>query len=164
MLKSSIVKSMIAGIAALSLTFATVAPVQAEPFTGEDVGKLLIGFAAIAALNAALENNKRDSAPATQTRDQSHRAPQAHGRHDNRWSNLNRGNGRWVLPSTCMRDVQTRFGTVRMFGQRCLEQNYRQVNSLPDRCAVRVYTGNGPRRGFDPLCLRDAGYTSDRRR
>lgn len=157
------IKPLIASITALALTFATVAPAHAQSFSREEVGKLVIGLAAIAALNAALENRKSNE-PSTRAHDRNNRAPQAQGNRGHGWGQLNRHNDRRALPRECLRGVETRFGTQRMFLQRCLEQNYRHVNSLPGRCAVRVYTNNGPRQGYDPLCLREAGYTSDRRR
>ncbi len=156
-------KHMIAGITALSLTFATAAPVQANGFDREDVGKLLIGLAAIAALNVAIQNNNRDDRADEPTQTVNHRSNR-----NNSWADLNRPRQRdnarnRDLPRECLRNVETRFGTQRMFGKRCLERNYARVNRLPDRCAVRVYTSNGPRRGFDPLCLREQGFRSTRR-
>ena len=156
-------KHMIAGITALSLTFATAAPVQANGFDREDVGKLLIGLAAIAALNVAIQKSNRDDRADEPTQTVNHRSSR-----NNSWADLNRSRQRdnarnWDLPRECLRNVETRFGTQRMFGKRCLERNYARVNRLPDRCAVRVYTSNGPRRGFDPLCLREQGFRSTRR-
>lgn len=146
-------KHLIAGIAAASMTFAT--PTYAGGLDRDDVGKLVIGLAAIAALSAATnnrsDNNDRRSAPAVTARN------------SNNWSNLNRQATRRAIPSACLHRVQTRLGTQRLFGQRCLERNYNFVNSLPNRCAVRVFTSNGPRRGFDPVCLREQGFRSDRR-
>ncbi len=153
-------KPLIAGIIALSLTLAT--PLQAGGLDRDDVGKLILGIAAIAALNAALENRREDRST-TQVRDRDMRAPRVSPNNANRWSDLNRQTNRRVIPHACLRNIETRFGTQRMFGLRCLERNYNHVNSLPDRCAVRVYTNNGPRRGYDPLCLREQGYRSDRR-
>ncbi len=158
--ENAMFKPLIAGLTALSLTFATVAPVQAEGFSREDAGKLLFGLVAIAALNAAIENNTRNDPPATQVHD---RAPQANRNRGHDWGRLNRHDRR-DLPRECLRGIETRFGTQHMFEQSCLDRNYRQVDSLPARCAVRVYSSNGPRRGYDPLCLREQGYRSDRRR
>ena len=161
-------KHMIAGITALSLTFASAAPVQANGFDREDVGKLLIGIAAIAALNAAMENNKRSERADARADDRAQTADHRSNRRANSWADLNRPRQRdharnRDLPRECLRSVETRFGTQRMFGQRCLERNYPRVDRLPDRCAVRVYSSNGPRRGFDPLCLREQGFQSTRR-
>lgn len=157
-------KSLIAGVTALSLTLATAVPAQANGVDREDVGKLLLGLAAVAVIGAAIENNNRDNDRTTRVHDRPHRAPHVNPPRSNHWSDLShRNNGRWVLPRDCLRRVETRFGDIRLFGQRCLERNYRHVDSLPRRCAVRVYSNNGPRRGFDPLCLREQGYRSDRR-
>ena len=156
-------KSLIAGATALSLTFATVTPAQANSVDREDVGKLLIGLAAVAVIGAAIENNNRSDNRITPVHDWPHRAPHVNPHRPHDWSGIGNRNNRRVLPRDCMRRVETRFGDIRMFGHRCLERNYRHIDSLPRRCAVRVYSNNGPRRGFDPLCLREQGYRSDRR-
>ncbi len=156
-------KSLTAGITALSLTLATAMPAQANGVDREDVGKLLIGLAAVAVIGAAIENNNRSNRRVTRVHDRTNHAPHVTPPRANDWAGLNRSNRRNILPHDCVRRVETRFGNYRMFGHRCLERNYRHVNSLPARCAVRVYSNNGPRRGFDPLCLREQGYRSDRR-
>ena len=159
-------KPLIAGITALSLTLATTTPLHAQGMNREDVGKLLIGLAAVAVIGAAIEENR------DRGRDQSttvHDRPQWNGiNRNNNWSDLNHNHrtsrdARRVLPSACLRNVETRFGTQRMFGKRCLERNYRHASRLPERCAVRLYSSNGPRQGFDPHCLREQGFRSDRR-
>ncbi|WP_342077442.1 hypothetical protein [Yoonia sp. SS1-5] len=155
-------KHLAAAIAAASLAFSS--PAQAAGLDRDDVGKLIIGLAAIAALNAAIEgNNDRSRPQAAPVHDQPHHRQWGDQNRGNRWSELNRQTNRRVLPASCLRRIETRFGTQRMFGQRCLERNYRHAASLPDRCAVRVYSNEGPRRGYDPLCLREQGYVSDRR-
>ena len=159
-------KPLIAGITALSLTIASTTPLQAQGLDREDVGKLLIGLAAVAVIGAAIEESRdNDRDRSTQAND----TRQWSGiNRNNDWSGLNRQhqsntNSRRVLPHACLQTVETRFGNQRLFGQRCLERNYRHVSRLPDRCAVQLYTSNGPRRGYDPLCLREQGYRSDRR-
>lgn len=158
-------KPLIAGITALSLTFATAAPVNANGLDRDDVGKIVFGLAALAVLNAAIQNNRADDINSTAV----HQPAQRGVDRNQSWSNLNRPRQRGhphnaVLPQECLRDVETRYGTQRLFVQRCLERNHIQVNRLPDRCAVRLFTTNGPRNGFDPLCLREQGYTTSRRR
>ncbi len=153
-------KPLIAGITALSLNLAIAVPAQANGFDREDAGRLLIGLAAIAALSAAIDNNNRNERREERSTQTQHR--------NNSWADLNRPRereraGNRDLPRQCLRNIETRFGTHRMFTQRCLERNYAHVNRLPKRCAVRVYSDNGPRRGFDPLCLREAGYRATRR-
>lgn len=153
-------KSLIAGITALSL--ATATPATAQGLDREDVGKLLIGLAAVAVIGAAIEENRSN----TQTSPAHHSNNWNGINRNNNWSGINPNGGnhvrRSVLPHDCLRRVETRFGTQRMFGKRCLERNYRHVSNLPRRCEVRVFTSNGPRDGFDPQCLRQQGYRSDR--
>lgn len=159
-------KPIIAGITAVSLMLASAAPLQAQGLDRDDVGKLLLGLAAVAVIGTAIDQNRnREQERSAQV----HETPQWGGiNRNNGWSDLNRQhrntqNNRNVLPHACLRTVETRFGNQRMFGRRCLERNYRHVNRLPERCAVQIYTSNGPRRGFDPLCLREQGFRSDRR-
>ncbi|MEO1641093.1 MAG: hypothetical protein AAFU41_17790 [Pseudomonadota bacterium] len=156
-------RPLIAGLIALSLTLTTAAPAQAE-MDREEVGKLLFGLAAIAVIGAALD--RRDQEEDRQT--EVHETPSWSGINSGSWSDLNRQHQqatdqRRLLPHRCLTGVETRFGTQRMFGRRCLERHYAFASRLPERCAVQVYTGNGPRRGYDPLCLREQGYRSDRR-
>ena len=157
-------KSLIAGATALSLTFASVSPAQADGLDREDVGKLLFGLVAIAAVSAAIENNRQD--------DDRPAATQAHTPRNGSWADLNRPQHRpdnrlserhLTLPAQCVQTVDTRFGPLRMVGERCLERNYRFAADLPARCEVRVYSDRGPRSGYDPLCLREQGYRINRR-
>ena len=157
------IKSLIAGIAAFSL--ATATPVAAQDLDRENLGKLLLGEAAVAVIGAAIQENA-DRNDSVEVHDENswsginRNNSWSDLRQDDDWSSIRRHDRR-VLPRECFRRVETRFGTQRMFGRRCLENNYRHVNRLPGRCAVRVYTDNGPRRGFDPLCLRQQGYRAD---
>jgi len=154
-------KILITAMTALSLTIASVAPVQANGIDREDVGKIIIGIAAIAALNAYLENQRRDD-------DDDRDRDRASSRNNNSWADLNRPRPREQvrrrnLPSDCLRRVNARGGVQHIYTQSCLDRNYAQVDSLPNRCRVRLQTQNGPRRGYDPLCLHEAGYRATRR-
>lgn len=70
---------------------------------------------------------------------------------------------RAALPARCLRSFQTRGGEVRMFGRRCLEQNYRAVNRLPQSCAQHIRTDRGTRSGFGARCLRRNGFRISQR-
>ena len=162
-------KPWIAGITALSLTLAMTSPVQANGLDREDMGKLLFGLAAVAVVGAAINNNNRDNnRDNDRDNDRATQRTQTvqHGRDRNRsWAELHRPQQRRFaeLPRECLRSVETRFGTQRLFTERCLQRSHVQVNRLPNRCAVRLFTTQGPRNGFDPLCLREQGYRIDRR-
>ena len=157
-------RHLIAATTALTLTIASISPAHADGWSNEDTGKLIFGLAAIAVIGAALDARDRRE-------DREERAtPARQGINTNRsWSDLNdreeaAQDARRALPASCLRWVETRYGHQRLLGQRCLERNYDRVAHLPARCAVRLYSDNGPRNGFDPHCLRDAGFTLDRRR
>lgn len=155
-------KPLITGITALSLMFATVAPATAEGIDRDDVGTWLIGLAAVAALNAVVENSDRDKGAVTDVHDRQRSRERDRHNHGHAWGLLNRHQNRF-LPWQCLRRVETRFGVQRMFDPRCLARHHIQANRLPDRCRVRIYTHNGPSRGYDPMCLRSHGYRLDRR-
>ena len=87
-------KSLIAALAALSLIMAT--PASAQNLSRDDLGKLLIGLAAVAVIGAAIEENR--------DRDDEKRVHDRHNNHNwsginrnNDWSSINPGNRR-VLP------------------------------------------------------------------
>ncbi len=150
--------TLTAAVTALSLILTSASQAQADGLDREDIGKLLFGLVAIAAVGAAIENNREDSNEATQ----------AHASRTGSWADLHRprpreDTRRRILPAECLSTVETRFGNLRLFGQRCLERNYRFVSDLPDRCQVRIYADRGPRTGYDPLCLREQGYRTNRR-
>ncbi|QFT58478.1 hypothetical protein FIU94_06520 [Sulfitobacter sp. THAF37] len=65
---------------------------------------------------------------------------------------------RKLLPKQCFQSFDTRRGKVRMFGEHCLQRNFRHVNSLPRNCQYKFGTPNGLRTGYEARCLRDAGY------
>ena len=68
-----------------------------------------------------------------------------------------------LLPGQCLRSYQTRRGTYRGFGQRCLRNNYRYAHQLPNRCLLSLRTRNGDRNTYEARCLRNAGYRLARR-
>ena len=70
---------------------------------------------------------------------------------------------RKLLPGDCLRSFETRQGTMRLFAEQCLLQNYRYVDQLPSHCAVKVRTRGGHRWGYDARCLRNQGYQLARR-
>ncbi|WP_421702170.1 hypothetical protein [Aliiroseovarius sp.] len=79
---------------------------------------------------------------------------------------------RWdrkALPGRCLKRFETRDGTKRFWGARCLERHYARAHRLPARCEVTIKTrnrhGDRVRRDvFKPRCLRREGYTVAGRR
>lgn len=68
-----------------------------------------------------------------------------------------------LLPGQCLRSYETTRGAMRIFGQRCLEQNYKFTHSLPQHCERRVRTDRGMRFGYAARCLNRQGYELARR-
>lgn len=152
-------KPLIAGITALSLSL-SAAPVQAGGLTQDEIGKLIFGLAAIAAIGTLVENRQdRDQAKSTRA-PTAWQTPQVQRPHHPQRDQRTRD--RRVLPRECLTRIETRFGPQRLYGARCLRNTYAQADRLPRRCAVRMYTNNGPRRGFDPACLRREGFRTRR--
>ena len=76
---------------------------------------------------------------------------------------------RKALPGRCLKRFETRDGTKRFWGARCLERHYDRAHRLPARCEVTIKTrnrhGDRVRRDvFKPRCLRREGYTVAGRR
>lgn len=65
---------------------------------------------------------------------------------------------RKLLPGQCFRTFDTWDGRVRMFGRKCLQNNYRFADRLPRHCLTAVRTDRGKRRGYEARCLRREGY------
>ena len=144
-----IMKTLTAGVLAISLTVTSLAPTSAAADISKDGA--IAGILTLLFLGAAIHNSRdNDVSPAP--------APERRPR-----PTLTRD---WrVLPADCLRNVTRRNGnTIRMFGQRCLTNNYAHVNRLPQACHVRVRTENGQNRpGFRARCLRNQGFRTNQR-
>lgn len=141
-------KSLTAGVLAVSLSVTSLAPTPATAdISTEDA---FAGILTLLFLGAAIHNSRdNDTVTAPQPTRPSRPAVARDWR---------------VLPVNCLRDVTRRNGnTVRIFGQRCLNNNYAHVNRLPEACHVRIRTDNGQRRqGFRSRCLRNQGFRTTR--
>jgi hypothetical protein len=66
---------------------------------------------------------------------------------------------RKLLPGQCLRSFDTRGGKVRMFGRKCLNNNYQYTRRLPQQCLQVFRTNRGDRQGYEARCLRQNGYS-----
>lgn len=167
-------KTFTAGLMALTLTFTSATPTQANGLSEDDVGKLLFGLVATAVIANAIKNNRDNDRGRATVQQKPRHEPRADTRrhepradtrrHQPRGHGLRRNTHRSSvpapLPRSCMRIIENRHGTQRIFGKRCLERNYAQADYLPRNCAVRFNTHRGQRRGFDARCLRNNGYSA----
>ena len=145
------IRQTIAAMISAALITTQTAPAFAGEAEREQLGRLLFGLAAVAAIGHIVKT-ERARAPQQETATrQSPRADEAVR------------NQRHVVPRSCLRDVETRYGHYRMFGENCMQRRFDAVDRLPDHCVVRVYTTEGPRSGYDPDCLHANGYRASRR-
>ncbi len=141
MLVPSFTKTLTAGILSLTLGLTSLAPAPAHAGLSDDEK---LGLITLLLFGAAIHNNRNRDEQPQETRP----------RRD--WR---------VLPSDCLRQAHNRRGErVRFFAQRCLNNSYAHVNRLPQACHIRFRTDVGQRRqGYNPRCLRNAGFRTDRR-
>ncbi len=140
--------------AAIALTALGSAPAYADD---RDTARALAAILGLAVVGAIIHDKNKDK------KRKAHRpAPvykeHAYKPHRIKPRPLPQRVNRKLLPQRCFRSVDTRQGTYRMFGQRCLNKHYRHVNSLPQRCHYTFRTYDGKRRGYEARCLRNAGY------
>lgn len=145
MFARSLKTTITAGLLATTLALTAVAPNSAEARMSDDE---IVGLLGLLAFGAIIHNRRNNDVAPTP-------APQPQPTATRGWR---------VLPANCISNVTRRNGnTIRMFGQRCLNNNYAHVNRLPEACHVRVRTENGQRRqGYRARCLRDAGFRTNR--
>ncbi len=155
-------KTFIAGITALSLTFAPV-QVSAEGMTDRQIGQLILGLVAAGIIGKAISDNNRDddAAPTPIPLPPRNLAPLRQQQPTGRQNEAHSRNG---LPSNCLNSYETQRGEQSIFGARCLDRNYAQARSLPDQCFIRLRTYDGPVQGYTPSCLREYGFRTDRHR
>ena len=148
--------------AAIAITGLSATPARAAD--GSDVARFLAGLAALAIVGAAIRESRDRDKQVVSRRDVPF-APPPRQYHQGKLKPRPLPPGlarRAVLPGQCLRSFDARHGQARLFGQRCLEKNYRHAGSLPQICAQRIRTKRGPRYGYDPRCLRQHGYRTAR--
>jgi hypothetical protein len=149
-------------VASILITGFSAAPARANQ---DDVGRALAALLGIAIVGAVIHENKKNKKqrahvkPAPRhkvhkpVQKQRHVKPRPLPRHVSQH----------LLPGRCLRSFETRRGTARIFGQRCLERHYGFTHRLPQHCERRVRTDRGSRSGFGANCLRKQGYKLARR-
>jgi len=143
--------------ASIAITAIGATPARADD---RDVARALAAILGIAVVGKIIHDKKKDKQRAV-TRHQPapvYQAPR-HRTHKVQPRPLPRHvRNNKLLPKQCFRSFDTRRGTVQMFGNRCLQNNFRHANRLPQHCKVQARTHQGRRIGYDARCLRDAGY------
>lgn len=140
-----------------------------------DVANALAGLAAIAIIGAAIHKNRDHDRRRDPVVSRNNNRPAYNGGNTHRQKKHRRQGHvqprplphhvkRTILPRSCIRAVNTRFGEeTRLFGRHCLNNKYNYVSSLPQACAQRGWTSRGERRGYNVHCLKQKGYRISRR-
>ena len=63
-----------------------------------------------------------------------------------------------ILPERCFRSFETRRGTVRGYGARCMQNAVARPGLLPPQCIEQIRTVRGPRNLYRARCLRRDGW------
>ncbi|MEP1522374.1 hypothetical protein [Ascidiaceihabitans sp.] len=146
-------KKFISTVAAVSiaLTAFSAAPARAGD---DDVAKVLGALVGLAVLGAIINDKRHDAEAQHQPRPRVHNPRRPYTNPAPR--PLPR---RFVLPNRCLRTVPLRNGKrINAFGQGCLNNHYRHVNSLPRHCARADRSKNRVIHSYGARCLQKAGY------
>lgn len=127
----------------IAITGFSAAPARADG----DTARIFAGLALLAIIGAAIQdNNKRRH---NVTRQYTTQPPRP----------LPQGVKRFNLPGHCLGAYNVNGGIRRLFGAKCLRNNYRHYGSLPYACQLGYTDGrNRNRTGYEPTCLRERGY------
>jgi hypothetical protein len=136
---------------ALSIAIGTVgASATPARANNEDAVAIIGGLIALYAIGQALQNDNRN---VTVTRNYGHRPPpQAHVPQRPR---------QLVAPARCFIEGSDRNGYFRGYVRRCMENNVRRVDLLPQQCLRRVETQRGPRMIYGGRCLAQNGWVRE---
>ncbi|MEO0402761.1 MAG: hypothetical protein AAF214_10335 [Pseudomonadota bacterium] len=144
--------------ASIAITGFSAAPARAGD---QDVGAALAAILGLAIVGAVIKDKHDNRKARQQVHTPQHVAPVT--RHKPQVKPLPNRVNRKLLPQNCLYTLSTHRGPARVFGQRCLNQNYRHVNSLPRACHRQLNTQRGLRQGYSAHCLNQHGYQLARR-
>jgi hypothetical protein len=157
-------RRFIATIAAASLAITAMGAIPA--YAGDrDTARALAAILGVAIVGKVIHDNNKKKRAYQQPAPVRHPPRATAPRHNPPRYNhpqprpLPRHVNRKLLPQECFRSFETRQGKIRMFGERCLQQNFRHANQLPQHCHYKFGTPDGLRSGYEARCLRDAGYS-----
>ena len=141
------IKTLTAGVLAATLSFTSLTPTTAV--ADDTRGNAVVGIAALLLLGAAIHNRNDDD------NHRSARTPSRTAPRNDAWR---------VLPANCLTHATRRNGDhVRVFGQRCLNNNYHAVGRLPQGCHIGFRSRSGHNRaGYSANCLRNQGFRTSR--
>ena len=147
-------KRIIATALAASLALTSLSTTPARADAGE-IARFAVGAGVLLLLGNAIAQNNRNSNRAPVTRRYEDPAPHVVHRDADRPRYEKR---RKFVPSSCLRENRWDNGPRRFFGQRCLSNNMRNFDRLPNQCRTVIWTDRGRRSVFAARCLRKNGW------
>lgn len=149
-------KRLIATALAASLALTSLPATPARADAGE-IARFIVGAGALLLLGNAISQNNRnknnDNPPVTRRYDDSDR--NVTHRHVERPRQVTR---RKLVPSSCLRENRWDNGPRRFFARRCLSNNMRNFDRLPNQCRTTIWTDRGRRSVYAARCLRKKGW------
>lgn len=133
---------------AVAVTTLSAAPARADE---REIAKILAGLAALAFIGVAIEHNRDRDQPITSHIGRTPPRPVKPRPVPPQVS-------KFQLPNHCLHKYSVNNGQRRLFGKRCLSNNYRHTASLPYACQFQFRDGRETRTGYEPRCLRERGY------
>lgn len=155
-MSKTFIATVLAG--ALAITSFTAAPARAEL---DNFEKFILGAGTLLIIGAAIENgnqqkSKKKKEPKVTYSTRSYSKPKVtHHKPHKPKAKVHR---KRPLPAFCLTNVRSHEGPRRIYSNRCLQNNYRGVNTLPQRCKTFIQGPRGTRVGYRPRCLARAGY------
>ena len=147
-----ITRTLTAAGLALSLAIGTVGASATPARANNDEAIAIIGgIIALYALGQALQNDNRNT---TVTRNYGHRPQGNFGHQPHRPQQL-------VAPARCFIEGTDHNGYYRGYVRRCMENNVRRVDLLPQQCLRRVHTQRGERLIYAGRCLAQNGWVRE---
>ncbi len=156
-------KKFIAGVVSIAVLITSVSAnqAQASDYRTERALAAILGLAVVGAIIAEdkKKDRKRRKAEVARQQDIQRQTQAARQRAQQlRVRPLPQRVQRNLLPSQCLRRLDTPNGPRRIFGLRCMNRNFAQVRALPQNCERLVQTPRGARAGWSARCLRRSGY------
>jgi hypothetical protein len=155
-----ITRTLTAAGLALSLAIGTVGASATPARANNDEAVAIIGgIIALYALGQALQNDNRST---TVTRNYGHQPQGSYGhRPQGNYGHQPQRPQQLVAPARCFIEGSDRNGYFRGYVRRCMQNNVRRADLLPQNCLRRVQTQRGERLIYAGRCLAQNGWVRE---
>ena len=154
--------------ASIALTGFSTAPARAN---NDDVAGFVAGLAALAIIGIAINESQSNQKEKARKKSKKKKA-ERHRHQIEKQQALARKKAnarlhakkahRKILPAQCLRVLETRNGTRRGFGARCLNRFGKSTAALPQYCKSTIRSRGQVRTLYMARCLKNAGFRMSR--